>query len=195
MAVATTTWLALAALAASAGVQYENNRQTVNRADNVAVQSLHGQAAKQKQADARVEEEVQSLKNSTADSERQQRLANYMDTIQRSKGAMTNGLTPQVGSDTFKADAATALAGVEKGAADRAGLMARVDAPLMQRQGEGFGFGKLATDIDRIGSESRGMQFVDELRMRAIRRNPYMDLAASGLGAVASNVGTNYGGT
>ena len=34
--------------------------------------------------------------------------------------------------------------------------MARADAPGMQRQGEGFGFGKLATDIGLMQRESRG---------------------------------------
>lgn len=172
--------------AAATGLQYENTRRTANKQDGQAAQGIRNQAAKQRVADARVDEEVQKLKGSTAEDERRERLADYMTTIQRSKGGMTAGLTPQVGSQAFKGDSAEAAAGVEAATADRAGLLSRVDAAGMQRQGEGFGFGNLATDINRISREAKGDAFIDELRLRAIRRNPWMDMAASGLQAAGS---------
>lgn len=191
MAVATTTWLALAAMAASAGVQYQNTKNTANRADATAAQGIRQQSRKQAEADAKVNEEVEKLKGSTADDERRQRLTDYMQTIQRSKGQITSGLTPQVGSDAFKGDAAAAAQGAEAATGDRAGLLARIDAPGMQRQGEGFGFGNLATDINMIGRESKGDAFINEMRLRAIRRNPYMDMLASGLSAAGSAAGSS----
>lgn len=198
MAIATSTWVALALAAASAGLQYSNTRSVQKQQDGQAAAAIRSQGAKQKDADARVDEEVKKMQASTADDERRQRLADYMTTIQRSKAGMTEGLAPQVGSDAFKADAAGAAEGVQKYAGDQAALMARVDAPQMQRQGEGFGFGNLATDVGLIQRGSRGQAFIDELRMRAIRRNPYTDLAAGVLGGASSaamGMGGGYGST
>ena len=42
---------------------------------------------------------------------------------------------------------------------------------LMQRQREATSAGKLGTDIGMIGRESKGQQFIDDLRLRAIRRS------------------------
>lgn len=187
----------LAASAIAGGLQYENTRRTTNRQDAQAAQGIQRQGVKQRQADARVDSEVQKLAASTADDERRQRLGDYMQTIQRSKAGMTEGLAPPVGGDAFKADAAKAMDGIQSVMGDRAGLMARIDAPGMQRQGEAFGFGNLATDIQKISRESKGDDFINELRMRAIRRNPWLDIASSAVGAAggayASRAGTAAG--
>jgi len=59
----------------------------------------------------------------------------------------------------------------------------------MQRQGEAFGYGHLATDIGLIGRESAGQRFIDELRLNSIRRSAGMDLAAGLMGAASGAVG------
>jgi len=178
---------------ASYALSEENTRRTERKQDNQLATSIRNQSNKQHKADAKVNEEVAALEQSTASDERKQRLNDYMQTIQKSKGAMTSGLTPAVGSDTFKADAAKAAADVQQGAANDAGLYSRIDAPTMQRQGEAFGYGHLATDLGLIGRESQGQSFLDDLRLRAIRRNPWIDLAATTASAAGGAYGGNYG--
>ena len=39
--------------------------------------------------------------------------------------------------------------------------MARIEAPRLQRQGEAFDYGRLATDIDGLSREAAGQSFID----------------------------------
>lgn len=179
MAVATTTAIALALAAASAGLQYQNTRRTAQKQDNALADSIRNQSARQRVVDSKVNDEVRKLEASRSNDERATALQNYTQTLKRNAGALQQGLTPGVGSDTFKADAAQASTDATKYAGDTAGLMARVDAPNMQRQGEAFSRGMLGTDIDVESRGARGQAFLDELRLRGIRRSPWMDAAAT----------------
>lgn len=186
--------IGLAVSALAGGLQYENQRRTTNKQDAQAAQGIRQQGRKQAEVDKRVNDEVEKLKGSTAEDERRQRMGDYMQTIQRSKGGITAGLTPQVGSEAFKDDSGAAAQGAQAATTERAGMLSAVDAAGMQRQGEGFGFGNLATDVGRISREARGDAFIDELRLRAIRRNPWMDLAAGMAGGAGGAMLSGSGG-
>lgn len=177
------SWYATAALVISSAVQYENSEQTARRQDNQAATSILNQSRIQKSADTKVNDAVQELQGSNAADERQTRLDDYMGTLRRNRVATEEGLSPNVGSAAFKSDAGNAAAGVHDYAARTAGLLSRIDAPQLQRQGEAFGYGNLATDIQGIGRQSQGQSYIDQLRQNAIRRNAEMDLAAGVIGA------------
>lgn len=181
------SWVAaVVALAAAAANQY-NTQQTAKRQDNQAAIGLIEQGRKQREADAKVNAEVQKLKGSNSSDERATALQNYMTTLARNKQNSNAGLTPQVGGAAFKTDAATAADGVQAGAANTAGLMARIDAPGMQRQGEGFDYGNLATDLSLISRQAKGEDFLNMLRIKAIRRNPWIDAGAAAANGYASS--------
>lgn len=180
---------------AGAAAQSAETKRVERKQDDQLAMSLIEQGKKQKEADTKVNEEVQELQASTAADERADRLDEYMQGLQRGrKGWESGGIDPAIGSDAFKADSAKAAEGVQQYAADTAGLVARMDAPGLQRQGEAFGYGNLATDLNLVGRESRGQRFIDELRMRAIRRNPNVDLAAGVATGVAGAMGGGMGG-
>lgn len=179
---------------AAAGASTYNTIQTGRRQDSAAASSIRNQSRLQREADARVNEEVQSLEGSTAADERAERLAQYMDTLRAGDASLTAGLTPGVGSDAFREDSAAAADAVRAGAGRTAGLMSRIDAAQMQRQGEAFGYGRLATDVGLIGRRSQGQAFMDDLRMRSIQRNPWIDAGASVLQGMAGGMGGAGGG-
>lgn len=173
---------------ASTGAQLYNTNRTERKQDNQLASSIRRQGKKQAEADKRVDEEVRNLEQSTAQEERRERLGQYMQTLER--GKQTSGFLPNVGGDAFQADSAEAQAGVQAQAASDAGLASRIDAAGMQRQGEAFGFGRLGTDLQRIGRESQGDAYIDELRLRMIRRNPWIDAASQfGMGAAGALMG------
>ncbi|GAB2619840.1 hypothetical protein [Novilysobacter erysipheiresistens] len=175
---------------AGAAAQSAETKRVERKQDDQLAMSLIEQGKKQKEADTKVNEEVQELQASTAADERADRLDEYMQGLQRGrKGWESGGIDPAIGGDAFKADSAKAAEGVQQYAADTAGLVARMDAPGLQRQGEAFGYGNLTTDLGLIGRESQGQRFIDELRMRAIRRNPNVDLAAGVASGVAGAMG------
>lgn len=173
-----------------AGMQVYNTQRTASKQDAAAARSIRNQSKKQEEVDARVNKEVQELSQSNSADERAKALSNYTDTVRQGSGEITAGLTPGIGSDIFKADAAKGAQGTLDYAGNIAGLMSRIDAPNMQRRGEAFGYGRLATDTNMLAREARGQAFLDELRMRSIVRNPWMDAAGSALQSYGSSGGS-----
>jgi hypothetical protein len=119
-----------------------------------------------------------------------QRLDDYLNVLRANKGKQEQGLTPNIGSQTFQTDSTARAANSSDYAAKTAGLMARMDAPQIQRQNEGFGYGNLATDLNLVGRQAQGQSFLDQLRLNAIRRNAKIDLASS---LLMSGAGAAYG--
>lgn len=165
------------ALAGTAAQQAETQR-IERKQDQETAQGLLSQSRRQQEADRRVNDEIAQLETSTADAARNDRLGQYMQQLQRGRKQAVAGLEGPIGGATFQADAGAARAGADNAAATTAGLMSRIDAPQLQRQQEAFGYGKLATDLDMEARASRGQQFIDQLRLRQIRRRPEVDLLA-----------------
>ncbi|WP_414497721.1 hypothetical protein [Stenotrophomonas maltophilia] len=165
------------ALAGTAAQQAETQR-VERKQDQETAQGLLNQSRRQQEADRRVNDEIAQLETSTADAARNDRLGQYMQQLQRGRKQAVAGLGGPIGGATFQADAGAARAGADNAAATTAGLMSRIDAPQLQRQQEAFGYGKLATDLDMEARASRGQQFIDQLRLRQIRRRPEVDLLA-----------------
>lgn len=194
MAMTTGTALALAAMAASAGLQYSNTRQTAKRTDNEAAAGIRKQSGIQQRADARVNEEVDRLANSTAEDERATRTNEFMTALRNARGNSERGLEGMGLGEAFNVAAAGAKQDLRGQSARTAGQLATIDAAGLQRQGEGVAYGNLATDIGLLGRESGGQQFLTDLRTRAAsRRNPGMDAAAGFLSGVASGIPTGAG--
>lgn len=178
---------------AGAAAQNAETKRVARKQDEQDSMALLNQQRKQQKADRKVNEEVTELEGSDAQGERAERLDAYMQGLARSRRGMESGTNPAFGSGTFKADAAEAGKDVQQAGADNAALVARMDAPGLQRQNEQFGYGRLATDLGLIGRESQGQRFIDELRMRAIRRRPEVDFAAGALGAAGGAMGGQGG--
>ncbi len=185
----------LALAAGGAAVSYNETKKVERNQDNALSQSIIGQARLQREADTKVNDQVVKLETSRSGDEREKRNQAYMDTLRASRSKLTGGLTPTIGSEAFRADAAVDAADVQQYGADTANLLSGIDAAGLQRQGEGFGFGNLATDLSLIGRQSNGLSFLDDLRLkRASQRNAGKDaLAALLSGAGSAAVGS--GGT
>jgi len=186
-------------MALAAGGEYYNTEKTASRQDQAAADAIRNQGNIQKEGDAKVSDTVAKLADSTAAAAKEQRLTDYLQVLRRNKDTTTAGLTPTIGSDAFRADANAAAGDAQNYAQQTAGLMARMDAPGIQRQQEGFDYGRLGTDLGLIGRESQGQAFLDQLRQRGIRRNAKIDLASgllmAGAGAMGGAGGTGANGT
>lgn len=193
MAISTGTALALGLAAASAGLQYHNTQRTARRQDQQAAEGIRNQSRVQREADAKVNDKVDELSGSTSGDERRRALDSYVAALRRGRGKTQSGFAPAFGSAAFQEGAEDAALGVEDFGLTRAGLMSRMDAPTLQRQGEAVSTGHLATDIGRIGRESSGQRFIDDLRLRAIRRNAGLDLASGLLSAAGGAVASGWG--
>ena len=182
------------AMAVAAGVQYKNTQDTARRQDNQAAAAIQHQSRLQTQADAKVNDEVTRLQGSNSADEAATRLNDYMGVLRANRARTESGLTPSVGSTAFQTDSGNRAAGVGDYASKTADLLARIDAPQIQRQGEAFSYGNLGTDINLVGRQSQGQAFIDQLRQNAIRRNAKMDLASGLLSAYAGSKAGSGGG-
>lgn len=190
---ATIVGLALAALAA--GTEYYNAEDTAKRQDKQAAQNILDQMQIQKKANQQVQQTIQKVQASNPNDARAQRLADYMKTLNQAKARTTAGLTnPVVGGQAFQTDSAAAAQQAQDYGTQTAGLLSRIDAPTVQRQQEGFDYGKLATDLSAIQNQSAGQAFIDRLKQASIRRNAKLDLAAGLMSAGAGAVGGAGGG-
>lgn len=188
-------YAALAAAAAAAGTSYVNTEHTASRRDQAAARAIRNQGRLQKKANAKVNKAVTKVADSDSSEARAGRLNDYMTQLRKNRAHVESGSAPTIGSDAFKEDAAQAGDDAQKYAATTAKLMASMDAPQIQRRNEGFDYGNLATDLALVGRQSRGQRFLDQLRLRNIRRNPEMDLASGLLSAYAgSGLGGAAGG-
>jgi len=188
MALATGTMIALAT-AAAAGAQAYNTNQTVKRQDRALADDIRNQGAKRREGEARTNTEIEKLKLSTNDDERQKKLGVYTQALRDKQGNITNGLTNGVGGETFQQDANIAAQGAVDYGMDNADTMSRIDAPIDQRVGEGVSFGNLNIDMNTIAREAQGRHFLDQLRYNSIRRNPWIDAGAQVLSAAGGAMG------
>lgn len=188
MALATSTVVALAAMAAATAANQYNTNKTLNRQDAEQADGIRRQSDIQKRTDDKVNDEVDSLEKSTAADERAARMTDYMKTLGTARGKTEEGLDNVGLGDAFNAAGDKAKGDLATTGNRTAGLLSGIDAAGLQRQGEAFSFGNLATDISLLGRESAGQQFLTDLRTRSIRRNPYIDGGAAILNGIGQGM-------
>jgi len=190
MAISTGTAIALGLAAASAGATAYNTNRTLKKQDRAAADSIRRQQEIQREANAKVAQRINEQKGSTPEAERARNEADMLAAIQGAQAkARRNLQMPGAASADYRMAANDAGAGAQDYAQQVAGLLSVIDAAGQQRQREGFAFGDLATEIDLVGRRSRGQQHVDDLGIRSIRRNPWIDMAASAASGAASGMG------
>lgn len=187
--------LPLIMTAASAGMQMYNNQQVAKQQDNELARRLQQQSQRQGEADHSISEAMRARAASTADQERQAVGSQYLDQVRAAQANASRGLG-QAGavSDAYQQQAADAALGISDYADKTASLMARIDAPAMQRQREAMGDARLALDLDQIARRSRGDDYLSQLRMQMIRPNEALQLGSAALGAGAGYMsGSGWG--
>lgn len=181
------SWWAIGVAVVSAGVQMYNTDQTAKRQDRQLAESIRNQSAEQQKADSKIRDMLKDLGGSNSKDEEKERMDQYLNTLQM--GAQANGINQGAGgfSDAYRADAAAAAEGLDAFGKQRAGLLARTDAPGLQRVNEGILFDNTAMDIRGIGRNADQQAYLDELALRGIKPNPWL--------TAASEVGMAYAGS
>lgn len=174
-----TSGAALAMLLGGGALSAYNTNQVASAQDREAARGIRRQAEIQQRADRRVNEEVSSLESSTNADEKAARTADFLRALISARAKTESGLSGREGGEAFQKSAATAREDLQTQGQTSAGLLAGIDAPALQRQGEAFGYGRLGTDINLLGRESSGQDWITQLRTASIRRNPWLDLGSS----------------
>ena len=172
-------------LASAAMTQY-NNQQVAKKQDNILAQQLQRNALRQQEADQAVGDTIRERATQGGEGERASIGAQYLDQVRSAQSNAQRGLG-QVGavSNAYQQDANNAALGIGDYGAQMSDLMARIDAPMAQRQRESISAGRLSSDLDQIGRRGRSDDYLTQLRLQGVRGNPWLELGAAGLGAAA----------
>jgi hypothetical protein len=192
MAVGTTTALLLAA--AAAGASAYNTQQTAKRQDSAAAEGIRRQSENQRRATANVNKTVEQVGKSSAEPDRMQAREQFLTAIRQRSAQARQGLGPTGLSSAYDQLAGSEAANAEQYALGQAGNLATIEGATRQRQREGNAFGDLGMNLDAMSGDVRGDQFLTDLRVRGIRRNPWIDAASAAAGGIAGGYGGGGGG-
>lgn len=173
----------IALVAGSTALKAYDANRTRSEQNRIAEEDLRRNAMMNQRAGERVSQEVDRLKKSTAEPEREQLNTDFMEALKRAK--LANG-GPDLGdvggaSDRFSADTATARVAAGGEGKRLAANLARIDAPNLQRVREGRGFTDTATDLAMLRDRASGLDFLSRLRLARAQPNPGVDALASGM--------------
>lgn len=188
-------WVPLALSALGAGANHYNSRQVAKRQDNILADQIRQQGVRQQEADRAVSEAMRQRAAQGAEVERGQVGDQYLQQVRAAQGAAMQGLG-QAGavSSAYQQAANDAAMGIGDYAGQTASLMSRIDAPTMQRQREGQQDTRLAFNLEDLGRRSRGDDYLAQLRLQNVKRNPWIDMASSLMGAAAGYTAGAGGG-
>ena len=129
------------------------------------------------------------MKGSNPEGERQSALQQYGEALRGSEQQAAAGQALAGLSSEYDAATSANEAKSQAYLGKLTDVLSRLDAPMMQRQREGFGMQGLGRDLSVIGREAQGIDWLANMRAQGVRRNPYIDALAAGLNAYAGGVG------
>lgn len=192
MAIGTTTALLLTL--AAAGASAANQQRMLKKQDEQAAAGIRGQAENQREATANINRTISEIGKSDAAGAKKTVGKQYLDQVQRSLAQANAGLATRGLSSEFDERAGGAAASNVGFGNETADLLARMDAPVTQRQAEGNIVGDTSMDLSRIGGNVQGDQFVNNMKIQGIRKNPYVDIIAGLMGGAARGATGGSGG-
>ena len=195
MAISTATAISLALAAASAGASYYNTQNTAKKQDRQLASQIESNAKKQKQASEVTDKLTKQYADSSPDKAKASLRDQYLQQLTAAGGQAKGGLSaPGTASDRFKSEAKAAALGLDENAAIDSDLAATLDSARLQREDEGIASRRAGTELGLIQRANQGDNFLDQLRLNAIRRNPGLDAFSSLAGAFAQSGGNMFAG-
>jgi len=196
MGLETAALIALGTTALGAGANYYNTRQTEKRQDSELARQIAARSKLQGEADTAVGRLLASRAASDASGERAATSNQYLDQVRQAQSAATAGLRQRGAvSDAYEQSARDAALGISDYGAATANLMARIDAPTQMRQREALENAQLGSDLGLLARRGSGQDYLSQLRLQGIRRNPWIDAASQlASGASGAIAGGSFGG-
>lgn len=187
-------WIPIAMALGGAALNLWNQDRLAEKQDRQAAATIRNQARKQDTADAKIAQALTAQAASDPADEMRQQTNAYIQTLQGGKQRDGFGTGPGGFSDAYRSDVAREAANVDDYGLERAGLLARIDAPVLQRQNEGILFDQLRNDISMIGREARGQDYIDTLKLKNLRANPWVDALSQAAMSYGMNAAGGYSG-
>lgn len=163
----------------SGGASLINNQNTLKRQDRQAAAGIRKNAANQREANSRVNEQIDTLGANSGEAETSDALAAFQNAL-RSARPETEGSVQDVpgASQRFAERVGQGRASVAADGDAQAERLSIIDGILRQRINEGRGISRTGSDINAIGADISAEDFLTRLRVNSERNNPVVDLLA-----------------
>lgn len=202
-------WVPAVMAAVSAGGSYANQQKANQRQNDSEVQAIQNQDAMTSKANAATRALTQQVAKDTPQTIAGQATGDYVSQLRKNAagstqggstsgspqtfGASTSSLAPASGaSSRYSKDAGTSQKEVQDFGDTYAKEMGGIDAATRMRQNEGIAMGTLGTQLNTLGAQSYGQNFVDQLRAQASgQANPWLSLASGLFGNAAKAYSMN----
>lgn len=180
---------------AAATANHVNQKQVAKKQDKILAAQITQKGKRQDAADQAVSAALRDRALSTSEQNRSSTAGQYLDQVRAAQAGATQGLG-QVGavSNAYQQSANDAALGIGDYADKTAGLMARIDAPVQQRQREARDSDRLQSELGLLGRMSEGDDYITQLKLRNVRANPWLTAAASLMGGAAQGAASSAGG-
>ncbi len=202
-------WVPALLTAVSAGGQYVNQQKANTRQNSAETQAILNQENLRSQANAQVRGLTQQIARNDPNQIAAKSTGDYVAQLRKNaagstqggsttggtqtSGQSTSALPPSsVGGSRYQGSTAAGQKEVQDFGNTYANEMGQIDAATRQRQNEGLAMGTEATNLNTLGLESYGQNFVDQLRAQAAgQTNPWVTLGSNLIGGAANQMSTN----
>lgn len=174
--------------AVGGGATAINSARTLKKADRTTAAGIIKNAANQREADARVNQQISDIGANTGEAERGASLEDFQSALRAGQGDTEGALSPVVGANPrFAERVAEGKAGLQTEGGEQAQRLSIIDGILRQRINEGQDINRTAGDLNRIKADISGEEFLTRLRAASHTNNPIVDV----LGGVAKGAGSS----
>ena len=173
--------------ASGAAINTGNQYAAARKQDQLAARGIKNQGEIQKKASSRLNEQLTDFSQSDPSAERAQALQGYANALRGSQES-TEGALPMVGAANprFAENVGQQRGAINSELGTRAGRMASIDAPMLQRLREGQQMNRTSADLGEFNRQSGAEDFLTRLRVAAAQPNPWVGAA----GSIMQGVGT-----
>lgn len=184
-------WIPLVLAAAGATATTVNNRNIAKERERIANQGIAAQASKQREAEARINEEVGAQARSSPEQEQREALDEFTSVLSAAKSKSAGDTAVPMGSDRYQTDEAASKAAIQNYGAEQAELQSRIMAPLRQRENENKSRRRTESDVLGIARNADAESFLNQLLQGSVTGNTGLELG----GAIATGASQAMAGS
>lgn len=187
-------WVPYVIAALGAGAGAVNARQVAKKNEQIQNRGIAAQAARQRDADARLAAATAEQARSTPEAERAQSLDDFTSQLRAAKTAASGTTDVPMGSDRYQTDDTAAKADIQNYGGQLADITSRLVAPMRQRQREREQLGRAESDVAGISRNAMGDAWLTQLMQSSVQPNTALSIAGPMLtgaaGAMAGGAGS-----
>lgn len=187
-------WVPLVLAAAGATAQTVNNRNIAKERERIANQGIAAQASKQREAEARINEELGAQARSSPEAEQRESLNEFTSALASAKSKSSGETSVPMGSDRYQTDETASKAAIQNYGEQQADIQSRIMAPLRQRENEDISRRRTGGDVAGIARNADAEAFLNQLLQGSVTGNTGLELGgAIATGAAQATAGSMGG--